>query len=359
MAYIESISCESASSLTCNIHDFLLCCIILATYDPGWNDPPPMPVAGAEVNKPTKTKLNLNKRIAFPMAGSGGSPSTSSNVKTTAEGLPLPFSTAKYQTPPSVFQPAPSAPEATPVPLLLPPPVAIPVASTPPAATEDSLDSSTTREFCQLVFGRLSDAMALKLDAGKMTEIRKRLDILNGVWLEDKLDRSTQIDLYNIAKGNWVLERFESTEFSSNKYCIPALDDNNVESAKEQHRQLIVNHTNACHQWGTALRQIILSLDETYGEQSNHDGPAVLPENEVNVVQFLNVGSTAHVIDGVSPFPINPIEPIAPLELNASTSLPLSNIETANSIDDTLVQSNDEPRTSKSKSSRFGRILHI
>lgn len=209
--------------LTCHI-PYYLCCIFLATYDPGWNDPPPMPVAGADgsVTKPARTKLNLNKRIAFPMAGVGANASTSSNVKTTAEGLPLPFSTAKYQTPPSVFQPAPTAAEIPPSTVPLPPPAAIllpnnsissnpvessPVASAIQSTTEDPFDSTAARVFCQSIFGRLSDAMASKLEIGKITEIRKRLDILDGMWLEDKLDRSTQIDLFNIAKGNCLQER--------------------------------------------------------------------------------------------------------------------------------------------------------
>lgn len=121
-----------------------------------------------------------------------------------------------------------------------------------------------------------------------------------------------------------------------------------------------MNHINACNQWGTALRQIILSLDETHGGPGNHDGPAVLPENEVNVVQFLNVGSMAHVIEGTAPFAINQIEPISPLETNASENLPPPTNENANYNEErALTQSNDEPSSSKSKNGRFGRILHI
>lgn len=121
-----------------------------------------------------------------------------------------------------------------------------------------------------------------------------------------------------------------------------------------------MNHINACNQWGTALRQIILSLDETHSGPSNHDGPAVLPENEVSVVQFLNVGSMAHVIEGSAPFAINSIEPIATLETNASENVPLPTNDNANNNEDrVLSQSFDEPSSSKSKNGRFGRILHI
>lgn len=133
-----------------------------------------------------------------------------------------------------------------------------------------------------------------------------------------------------------------------------------MESAKEQHRQLAVNHINACNQWGTALRQIILSLDETQSGASNHDGPAVLPENEVNVVQFLNIGSMAHVIEGTAPFAVNPVEPIATLESNASEHFSLPTNDNINDNGErVLPEPINEPSTNKSKNGRFGRILHI
>lgn len=171
-----------------------------------------MPGASAET-KPARAKLSLNKRIAFPMSGTSGTTTSTEKVKTTSEGLPLPFSTAKYKTPPSVFQPAPVAPaEPPPTSIPLPPPsiprpsneddTLPPVAPSLSATSDASVDLSTAREYCQLIFNRLADAMASKLDDGKMVEIRKRLDILNGMWLEEKLDRPTQIDLHRIAKGN-------------------------------------------------------------------------------------------------------------------------------------------------------------
>lgn len=123
-----------------------------------------------------------------------------------------------------------------------------------------------------------------------------------------------------------------------------------MESAKELHRQLIVNHINACNQWGTALRQIILSIDGSFDEQSNQDGTAVLPDNEINVVQFLNVASTAHVIDAASPFAINPIEPIETLEPIESNN---------ENVNDGSQPSTEQPKANNSKFGRFGRIIHI
>lgn len=128
----------------------------------------------------------------------------------------------------------------------------------------------------------------------------------------------------------------------------------------EQHRQLVVNHGNTCSQWGTALRQIICSLDASHVEQVNQEGPAVLPDNEVNAVHFLNVSSTAHVIDAPTPFPMNPIAPIAPLDTSAPPNFPLSTNENAPNEDNRVTPSTqNEPRTNTSKTSRFGPILHI
>lgn len=128
----------------------------------------------------------------------------------------------------------------------------------------------------------------------------------------------------------------------------------------EQHRQFAVNHGNACNQWGTALRQIIFSLDASHVEQGNQGGPAVLPDNEVNVVHFLNVSSTAHVIDAPTQFPINPIAPLAPLNSSAPADFPPSTNENTPNEDSGVTSSaQNEPRTNTSKTSRFGRILHI
>lgn len=129
-----------------------------------------------------------------------------------------------------------------------------------------------------------------------------------------------------------------------------------MEEAKEFHRQLVVNHINACSQWGTALRQVILSLDDTHaGERNAQDGPAVLPDAEVYVVQFLNVSSAPHVFDAIpSSFNPNPvIGSDVPADLNTSNST-LAETNTENAAIET-----DAETTSRSKTSRFGKILHI
>lgn len=87
----------------------------------------------------TKPRLNLNKRVAFPVQS--GTAQTTQNVKTTSEGLPLPFSTAKYD--PRIFNPVSNSvqtqlPPPPSMPLLPPSafPMPPPVSTLPSAASE-------------------------------------------------------------------------------------------------------------------------------------------------------------------------------------------------------------------------------
>lgn len=177
----------------------------LATYDPGWNDPPPLPGSASPASASARPRLNLNKRVAYPMS-STNIPAASS-VKTTAEGLPLPFSTAKYQ--PSALPPHIQS-EVQPTPNILPPPMAtappmasdastaLPVASvpqTPNALPVDALD------VCNKVFGKAFQSHESAEQAAP-EDIRKRMDVLNAMWKEDKLSEAVKGDLYSLAKGS-------------------------------------------------------------------------------------------------------------------------------------------------------------
>lgn len=161
-----------------------------------------MPSMTAPPPGAAKPRTSLNKRVAFPMQSS--SPA-STNVKTTAEGLPLPFSTAKYQPPPATA----TIPEANPAPqpVLLPPPSVIlnpsaPAQSTLTETVSEAFDSMAAKEFANSVFGRLVNAMATNTESSKLSEIRKRLDGLDQMWQENKLDESAQKKLHQLAKGN-------------------------------------------------------------------------------------------------------------------------------------------------------------
>lgn len=204
-----------------HVYSLSTCLPKLATYDPGWNDPPPMPTAAAaatnQVTNAAKPRTSLNKRVAFPMQSSAASETT---VKTTAEGLPLPYSTAKYQPPPQAPVSSASSPPQTisPPPTLPPPPSSLLSSGSPPvgspsaplpidvapSTTTDNLDSTSAREQCHSIFGQFADKMATSThstEPNKLNEIRKRLESLHHMWLEDKLDDAVQKNLYALAKG--------------------------------------------------------------------------------------------------------------------------------------------------------------
>lgn len=118
----------------------------------------------------------------------------------------------------------------------------------------------------------------------------------------------------------------------------------------------MVQHINLCTQWGTALRQVILSIELADADQDKQSGPAVLPDNEINVVQFLNVASTPSIIDDPALLPINS---------NSSTIVSQPILEPqcadASSVQDKNAApiEEDTQNPTKSKFGRFGRILHL
>lgn len=175
---------------------------------------------------PTRTRLSLNKRVAYPcQPPSNGSPATtisSATVKTTPEGLPLPFSTAKYQ--PNQMMPT-VAPPTTDKTVPLPPPSIQPTqllisssvdsgntslstndTSGTAVTTDDasSIDLDEAFEFCKKIFDNVLDSMPID----KASTIRKRIENMYATWTENKLNRSAKIELYRIAKGIFFLAVF-------------------------------------------------------------------------------------------------------------------------------------------------------
>lgn len=206
------------------------------------NQPPPVAAAT------TKPRLNLNKRVAFPVQPSG-SPAPSQTVKTTAEGLPLPFSTAKYD--PRAFNPVAHSSVPTPAGQLPPPPMAsmlaptstqsppsipalppsttslpaAPSSMTPPsvpsasamlpppvavdhtasmatdAPASDAFDADKARDYCRKVVERLLAAPRTSTDPQKIADIRKRLDLLQDMWRDGKFDEAVQKVLNELVTG--------------------------------------------------------------------------------------------------------------------------------------------------------------
>ena len=152
----------------------------------------------------TKTKLNLNKRVAFPMQSSaavGGS-----KVQTSAAGLPMPFARVKSQPPPPIM---PNAESPVFSPTSLPPPK-LPVSATnadtflkPTPSPPPPADSTTDISSPQVMLEQIQNfAKTLtSLDYTKLEEIQKRLDIINSMWLDNSFDDSLKTKLVKIGNG--------------------------------------------------------------------------------------------------------------------------------------------------------------
>lgn len=128
------------------------------------------------------------------------------------------------------------------------------------------------------------------------------------------------------------------------------MEKNDANAAEEEHRFLVTHHINASTQWATALRQIIHSVSGIESSCSNEADPDVLTSNEA--VQFMDISTKPVVLDA-SPFP--PQVPIIP---ESAPILPINN-PTDDVVSNAENQQSNESSSSKSKTSRFGRILHL
>lgn len=187
-------------------------------------------------NPVTKTKLNLNKRVAFPMQKS---PAAGTNqVKLSSSGLPLPHSggssSALSPPPPAVFNNGCNLP-------LNPPPSIIPsgIGTNLPKEVENNelMSNEIARDFSLKTFTEVLTKLKLTKDDNKYEEIYKRLEILKTMWLDDKIDSKISEILYKMAKS---------------------LESDDIVKAGDYHRALIIDGGSICSQWASALRQLII-----------------------------------------------------------------------------------------------------
>ncbi|XP_055616416.1 steroid receptor RNA activator 1-like [Toxorhynchites rutilus septentrionalis] len=205
------------------------------SHDPGWNDPPKLSYnsPGGTLGHPTK--LNLNKRVAFPM-----SKQTQPSHPLLPDGtLPKVVPTAPIgvlsSTPPGVSVAGRSA---SPM-----------VVGTPPKSNEFRRTSVTSNQSELLAYPEDKDMMnfvgttlgdfTLKLESSKQAEIQKRLDVIQRSWADGKIREALGKKLYRLAKE---------------------LTEGRATEANEIHRSLIVEHGSACVQWAPALRQLVLLI---------------------------------------------------------------------------------------------------
>lgn len=136
-----------------------------------------------------------------------------------------------------------------------------------------------------------------------------------------------------------------------------ALDKNDVHLAEEQHRLLVTHHMNVSTQWATALRQIIHSILADASGSLNNNEPVVLPDNEMNVVQFMDVSAKPVVLDAMaSPF-FQPSVNSLPAPIKSASFVTESTHSDVQTHDTQPIE--DNSMKSKSKGGRFGPILHL
>lgn len=175
--------------------------IIAAPFDPGWNDPPTFNYSNAP--PPTKTKLNLNKRIAFPMQSSSSNATELPKVESSAAGLPMPFARVKVNANEATAAPATigSVP-------LQPPPASMTNAPKSYDKNEVNVLVAATEKIeignaQEVVMGTLRDVnqSLAAANATKVEEIAKRLAVLETMWSEGKIDDKLKVLLSNTARG--------------------------------------------------------------------------------------------------------------------------------------------------------------
>lgn len=154
--------------------------VLVAGHDPGWNDPPKWAYSGIQSGATTPTKRVLNKRVAFPLVSTqAANKESSSNVSMT-------------------------------LPPLLPSSINLTTASHPPLIPPSNKDVELKTDELkidkeQVLNDVLANFEALinehVLEKNKAEEIRKRLDVLKVVWLEDKLNNLICKKILDLSTG--------------------------------------------------------------------------------------------------------------------------------------------------------------
>ncbi|KPI93510.1 Steroid receptor RNA activator 1 [Papilio xuthus] len=173
-------------------------------FDPGWNDPPQFSYS-AQQTTPNRPRNFLNKRVAFPLSGTGSTPVSS---------------------PPANLPPMP-------VPMV----PAVPTLSTQIISRNESelieIDSASTLKEVKDILLRFIDSGDL---GSKGNEVKKRINVMENMWLNGKLNKSIQLQMKELAY---------------------ALRDDQPARADEIHKSLMVDHVSSVSIWMSGVKQLI------------------------------------------------------------------------------------------------------
>ncbi|XP_014215552.1 steroid receptor RNA activator 1-like [Copidosoma floridanum] len=190
------------------------------SHDSGWNDPPAWALAAASQNSSTGTpkKRLMNKRVAFPLNSKPMEPAA--------------CPTKDQNMPPMVN---------------MPPPVGVGSLTTAPhrplvaptkARDEDSDVEIDKEEALKDTLDNLCHAME-QLNSDRSGEIKKRIDRMETMWNEDKLNKVVHRKLLEVSK---------------------ALREGEVEKADQLHVSLMMSNASVCSSWMPGIRQIITEM---------------------------------------------------------------------------------------------------
>lgn len=152
-------------------------------FEPGWNDPPTLSY-NSQQTTPNRPRNFLNKRVAFPMSGSPGT-----NANSASPNLP----------------PLP----AVSIPSTLPQQVTIPKATK--VSSDEAIDRQRSlKEVKEILLTFLNDSTELGL---KANDIKKRIDVMEEMWINGKLNATIQSKMLNLACGKnpFISKRFSYT----------------------------------------------------------------------------------------------------------------------------------------------------
>lgn len=217
------------------------------THTPGWNDPPNLQFkALPTANASGRTKLNLNKRIAFPLQGGPTTSKPTAIVQPNqASAPPLPLTmpplaggVSTTQHPVAVVHPMPNvnAPSSSQL-----PPMSATAQTSPMQLPTPPFQETIPDDAQQFALGilRLQLVKVQESTNVRLDEIQRRVCVMEQLWQSGNLSLPIQAKIYKIAK---------------------AVETNSLAEAMETYTSLVLSHSNECSTWAVALRHIILTL---------------------------------------------------------------------------------------------------
>ncbi|CAH2068949.1 unnamed protein product, partial [Iphiclides podalirius] len=175
-------------------------------FDPGWNDPPKFSYSMQQTT-PNRPRNFLNKRVAFPLSGTGSIPAS---------------------VPPTNLPPMPVP---TVIPQCLPT-----LQSNNENESKDTvatIDSESMLKEVKDIFMHFVDNGEL---GSKTNDVRKRISVMEDMWLNGKLNNNIQMQMKELAY---------------------ALHDEQPNKADEIHKSLMVDHVSAVCTWMSGVKQLI------------------------------------------------------------------------------------------------------